>query len=151
MSSVEYIYFCNIFLRSISSYWIKSILFVIWMNHYNRHYAQCWKFPQVHRSEADNFGRGLGTFCWFFSKFYAYDLRFKARGPTTFLTEFQTLIMPHSWIIPCSLNHKNRLLTSADSADHGHWVVVTATKPFGQLTNLHLANWGVRWKKRGYQ
>ena len=24
--------------------------------------VQCWKFPQVHRSEGDNFG-GLGTFC----------------------------------------------------------------------------------------
>ena len=27
---------------------------------------QCWKFPQVHRSEAGNFGGGSGTFCWFF-------------------------------------------------------------------------------------
>ena len=26
---------------------------------------QCWKFPQVRQSEADNFGGGLGTFCWF--------------------------------------------------------------------------------------
>ena len=32
-------------------------------------YSQCWKFPQVRRSEADNFGGGLGTFCWFFFNF----------------------------------------------------------------------------------
>ena len=31
--------------------------------------GQCWKFPQVRRSEADNFGEGLGTFCWFFFNF----------------------------------------------------------------------------------
>ena len=30
---------------------------------------QCWKFPQVRRSEADNFGGGPGTFCWFFLNF----------------------------------------------------------------------------------
>ena len=30
---------------------------------------QCWKFPQVRRSEAVNFGGGLGTFCWFFFNF----------------------------------------------------------------------------------
>ena len=26
-------------------------------------YSQCWKFPQVRQSEADNFGGGPGTFC----------------------------------------------------------------------------------------
>ena len=25
--------------------------------------GQCWKFPQVRQSEADNFGGGPGTFC----------------------------------------------------------------------------------------
>ena len=30
---------------------------------------QCWKFPQVHRSEADNYGGGPETFCWFFFNF----------------------------------------------------------------------------------
>ena len=30
---------------------------------------QCWKFQQVHLSEADNFGGGPGTFCWFFFNF----------------------------------------------------------------------------------
>ena len=34
--------------------------------HPPQHYRQCWKFPQVRRSEADNFGGGPGTFCWFF-------------------------------------------------------------------------------------
>ena len=39
-----------------------------------------------------------------FLQYYVYDLRFKAWGPTTFLTEFQTLIMTvivltyHSWL-----------------------------------------------------
>ena len=51
---------------------------------------QCWKFPQVRRSEADNFGGGQGTFCWFFFNFM-FMIWFKARGPTTFLTEFKTL------------------------------------------------------------
>ena len=31
--------------------------------------TQCWKFPQVRRSEADNFGGGPGTFCWFLFNF----------------------------------------------------------------------------------
>ena len=30
---------------------------------------QCWKFPQVRRSEADNFGGGPETFSWFFFNF----------------------------------------------------------------------------------
>ena len=30
---------------------------------------QCWKFPQVRRSEADNFGGGRGTFWWLFFNF----------------------------------------------------------------------------------
>ena len=30
---------------------------------------QCWKFPQVRQSEADKFGGGLATFCWFFLNF----------------------------------------------------------------------------------
>ena len=30
---------------------------------------QCWKFPQVCQSEADNFGGGPGTFCWYFFNF----------------------------------------------------------------------------------
>ena len=35
----------------------------------HQHLSQCWKFPQVRRSEADNFGGGPETFCWFFFKF----------------------------------------------------------------------------------
>ena len=31
--------------------------------------GQCWKFPQVCRSKANNFGGGLGIFCWFFYNF----------------------------------------------------------------------------------
>ena len=31
--------------------------------------SQCWKFPQVRRSEADNFGGGPEIFCWFFFNF----------------------------------------------------------------------------------
>ena len=34
-----------------------------------RLYRQCWKFPLVRQSEADNFGGGPGTFCWFFFNF----------------------------------------------------------------------------------
>ena len=32
-------------------------------------HPQCWKFPQARQSEADNFGGGPGTFCWFFFNF----------------------------------------------------------------------------------
>ena len=52
--------------------------------------VKCWKFPQVRRSQANNFGGGLGTFCWF-SFHFVYDLILKSRGPTAFLAEFQTL------------------------------------------------------------
>ena len=36
---------------------------------YSRICVQCWKFQQVRRSEADNFGGGPGIFCWFFFNF----------------------------------------------------------------------------------
>ena len=40
---------------------------------------QCWKFPQVRQSEADNFGGGPETFCWFFFNvmFMIWDSRHK--------------------------------------------------------------------------
>ena len=41
-----------------------------------------------------------GNFLLIFLQFYAYDLRFKAWGPTTFLTEFQTLPVGPRWA-PC--------------------------------------------------
>ena len=50
----------------------------LWNNYQNRYlslnsqqtpHTQCWKFPQVRRSEADNFGGGPGTFCWVFFNF----------------------------------------------------------------------------------
>ena len=31
--------------------------------------VQCWKFPQVRQSEADNFGGGPGSFYWYFFSF----------------------------------------------------------------------------------
>ena len=37
--------------------------------------------------------RRTGKFWLIFLQFYVYDLRFKAWGPTTFLTEFQTLLL----------------------------------------------------------
>ena len=67
-------------------------------------YTQCWKFPQVRQSEADNFEGGPGTFCWFFFQFYVYDLRFKAWGPTTFWAEFQTLHTPGAKLHPVPLD-----------------------------------------------
>ena len=33
---------------------------------YQTNFLQCWKFPQVRQFEADNFGGGPATFCWFF-------------------------------------------------------------------------------------
>ena len=52
--------------------------------------SQCWEFPQAHQSKADNFGEDQ-VFLLIFLQFYVCDLRFKPGGPTTFLTEFQTL------------------------------------------------------------
>ena len=50
------------------SFWAMRYLVVSLILTYNR-YRQCWKFPQVRRSEADNFGGGPETFCWFFFNF----------------------------------------------------------------------------------
>ena len=36
--------------------------------------------------------RRTGKFLLIFLQFHVHDLGFKARGPTTFLTEFQTLV-----------------------------------------------------------
>ena len=44
-------------------------------------HKQCWKFPQVRQSEADNFGGGLGTFCWFFLNFMLW---FQIQGMRTY-------------------------------------------------------------------
>ena len=37
--------------------------------HWRWGHHQCWKFPQVCQSEADNFRERLGTFFWFFINF----------------------------------------------------------------------------------
>ena len=44
--------------------------------------TQCWKFPQVPQSKADNFGGGPGTFCWCFSLILC--LRFEIQGMRTY-------------------------------------------------------------------
>ena len=55
------------FLCAYKVYFILS-LWVLGCMQYCHDY-QRWKFPQVCQSEADNFGGGLGTFCWFFFNF----------------------------------------------------------------------------------
>lgn len=35
-----------------------------------------------------------------------------------------------------------------NSADHGLWRLVTATEPFTELANLHLAQWSVSYKEK---
>ena len=47
----------------------KCQFFISQITSYNNDVFQCWKFPQVRRSEADNFGGGPGNFCWFFFNF----------------------------------------------------------------------------------
>ena len=47
---------------------------------------QCWKFPQVCWSEADNSGGETGSFCWFFFNFMF--MIWDSWGPTT---DFQSL------------------------------------------------------------
>ena len=60
--------------------------------------VQCWKFPPVHRSWGRQLWRRTGNLLLIFLQFYVYDLRFKAGGPTTFLTEFQTLYVSVNWV-----------------------------------------------------
>ena len=43
--------------------------------------------------------RRTGNFLLIFLQFYVYDLRSKAWGPTTFLTEFQTLVARHHYFL----------------------------------------------------
>ena len=40
-----------------------------WNTHPSLGSLQCWKFPQVRQPEADSFGGGAATFCWFFFNF----------------------------------------------------------------------------------
>ena len=56
-------------------------------------YNQCSKLLPVHLPEADNFFWKTSNFFKDFLQFYVYyDLRFKAGGLTTFLTEFWTVV-----------------------------------------------------------
>ena len=50
-------------------FWIKHVKWLIKAIGGGGGYSQCWKFPQVLWSEAENFGGGPGTFCWFFFNF----------------------------------------------------------------------------------
>ena len=49
---------------------------------------QCWKYPQVRQSEADNFG-GLGTFCYFFFDFMFMIWDSRLEDLQLFLLNFQ--------------------------------------------------------------
>ena len=66
--------------------------------------------------------RRTGNFLLIFLWFYVYDLRFKTLGPTTFLTEFPTLI-------PCVVSH---LVSVAEL-----WVVLEYLYFSSQLTLYH--------------
>ena len=116
--------------------------------------AQCWKFPQVRHSEADNFGGGpavleippvrgrqlwrrAGNFLLIFLQFYVYDLRFKPLGPTTFLTEFPTLrtrnfllIFLQFYVMIIDLSFK-----AWGPATFFDWVSNTGCAPRTQLVN----------------
>ena len=64
--------------------------FVLSYHYRHSHCKHCWKFAPV---RGQRFWRRTGIFLKKFFRFYVYDLRFKAWGPTTFLIEFQTLIV----------------------------------------------------------
>ena len=75
---------------------------VVWSMHFWR---QCWKFPQVHHSEVDNFGGGLGTFCWFFFNFMFMIWDSSHEDLQIFLLSFKHLKL--TWKIgptPCRAN-----------------------------------------------
>ena len=55
--------------------------------------GQSWKFPQVRRSEADNFGGGPRTFCWFFFNLMFTD----PPTPWPALQDSSTLIWGTFW------------------------------------------------------
>ena len=59
-------------------------------------YAEVWvtvlEIPTGPPVRGQQLWRRTGNFLLILLQFYDYDLRFKARGPTTFLTEFQTLV-----------------------------------------------------------
>ena len=64
MIGIMYKLFCSCFMAiknfNLNLWYLSKLLYM---------YSQCWKFPQVRRSEAGNFWGGPGTFCWFFFNF----------------------------------------------------------------------------------
>ena len=60
--------------------------------------AQCWKFPQVRRSEADNFGGGPGTFCWFFFNFMFMILDSRPEDLQLFWLSFKHCLCNIPWL-----------------------------------------------------
>ena len=75
----------GIHLNEISVRWFSFLDLWDFKNQVFRNSNQCWKFPQVCGSKADNFS-GPGSFLDFPS------ILCLPLGPTTFLTEFQTLV-----------------------------------------------------------
>ena len=63
--------------------------------------AQCWTVLEIPRGppvQGQQLCRRTRNFLLIFLQFYVYNLRFKAWGPTTFSTEFQTLVLNyHQW------------------------------------------------------
>ena len=62
--------------------------------------------------------RRTGNFLLIFLQFYVYDLRFKQWGPTTFLTEFQTL---YPMLTKCQLDLQQHISVTLQSKYKYFW------------------------------
>ena len=85
----HYIY-CAMLQYSKSSFFIKMVMDI----HGPRHASTkgpVLEIPTGPSVRGRQLWRRAGNFLLIFLQFYVYDLRFKAWGPTTFRTEFQTL------------------------------------------------------------
>ena len=68
------------------------------------HLLLCWKFPQARRSEADNFGGGPGTFCWFYFNFMFMIWDSRHEDLQLFLLSFKHCYYYHTNIMQISMS-----------------------------------------------
>ena len=93
-------------LRMLIKFWpIKMFEAVAWNNGLQHNFELSWTVLEIPTGLPVR-GRQLWRRTWkfllIFLQFYVYDLRFKAWGPTTFLAEFQTLVLDNIWVLTVS-------------------------------------------------
>ena len=84
-------------LMSLRSIWHHTYTYIVECHYnavqYNKILYTVLEIPTGPSVRGRQLWRRTGNFLVIFLQFYVYDLKFKAWGPTTFLTEFQTLIV----------------------------------------------------------